>query len=88
MSQSSWQSINALKELEAFTRLPADIEAAPKRWKEWCEFEKPEQEKLPQDWKSKTAMQRLCIMVPPPSMVFFWGGGSGWEGTGRVFRVG
>jgi dynein heavy chain len=33
LSTTSWQRINALKEVEAFARLMPDMEAAPKRWK-------------------------------------------------------
>lgn len=32
------------------------------RWKKFIESESPEKEKFPGEWKSKTALQRLCIM--------------------------
>lgn len=33
-----------------------------KRWKKFVENEYPEKEKLPQEWKNKSALQRLCIL--------------------------
>ncbi|CAH8612156.1 unnamed protein product [Schistosoma mattheei] len=38
-----------------------DIEGSAKRWKKLVEGEAPEKEKLPQEWKSKTPLQILCI---------------------------
>lgn len=42
--------------------LDKDIEGSAKRWKKFTESEKPEREKFPQEWKNKTALQRLCMM--------------------------
>ena len=42
--------------------LDRDIEGSAKRWKKFCESELPEKEKFPQEWKNKTALQRLCMM--------------------------
>ncbi len=38
------------------------MEGSAKRWKKFVESETPEREKLPQEWKAKTGVQRLCIM--------------------------
>ncbi len=45
-----------------FRGLDKDIEGSAKRWKKFVETECPEREKLPQEWKNKTALQKLCIM--------------------------
>jgi hypothetical protein len=42
--------------------LDRDIESSPKRWKKLVECECPEREKFPQEWKNKTALQRLCML--------------------------
>lgn len=39
-----------------------DIETSSKRWKKFVETDCPEKEKFPQEWKNKTALQRLCMM--------------------------
>jgi len=62
LPDSNWHSVCALKDVEAFAMLSSDMQSSAKRWKEWIESEKPEQEKLPQDWKNKTHLQRLCIL--------------------------
>lgn len=48
--------------MQDFANLEKDIEGAEKRWKKFVESETPERESFPQDWKNKTAFQRLCIM--------------------------
>ncbi|MED6233698.1 Dynein heavy chain 9, axonemal [Ataeniobius toweri] len=48
--------------MEEFKHLDRDIQGSAKRWKKFVESECPEKEKLPQEWKSKTSLQRLCMM--------------------------
>ena len=48
--------------MEEFRNLDRDIEGSAKRWKKLAESEAPEKEKLPQEWKNKNALQRLCIL--------------------------
>ncbi|KAJ3220317.1 hypothetical protein HK099_004389 [Clydaea vesicula] len=65
LTHSSWQMIKALSSLpnnETFRSLASDIEGSAKQWKKYCENEVPENEKLPQEWKNKSAMQKLCIL--------------------------
>ncbi|KAJ3364693.1 hypothetical protein GGF32_001332 [Allomyces javanicus] len=62
LSTPSWQTIKALSNLEPFRLLPNDIEGSSKRWKKYCECEAPENENLPAEWKTKTPMQKLCIL--------------------------
>jgi dynein heavy chain len=57
-----WQTVKALSNLEPFRLLPNDIEGSSKRWKKYCECEAPENENLPAEWKTKTPMQKLCIL--------------------------
>jgi dynein heavy chain len=57
-----WGAIKYLSKIENFENLDHDIEGAAKRWKKFVESETPEREKFPQEWKNKTAFQRLCIM--------------------------
>eukprot|EP00741_Cyanophora_paradoxa_P005992 tig00000955_g5810.t1 len=51
LSDSSWNALLTLKEFEVFEALPADVEGSAKRWREWCELERPEKEPFPGDWK-------------------------------------
>ncbi|CAK8694647.1 unnamed protein product [Clavelina lepadiformis] len=62
LSNASWGSIKFLSEMEEFRNLDRDIEGSAKRWKKLAESEAPEKEKLPQEWKNKNALQKLCIM--------------------------
>uniref|UniRef100_A0A8C3PRY4 Dynein axonemal heavy chain 9 n=1 Tax=Calidris pygmaea TaxID=425635 RepID=A0A8C3PRY4_9CHAR len=62
LSNHSWGGIKALSSMEEFRNLDRDIEGSAKRWKKFVESECPEKEKFPQEWKNKSALQRLCIM--------------------------
>ena len=44
---SAWASALALRELEDYHSLPEDLVASAKRWREWMELERPEDEPLP-----------------------------------------
>ncbi|VDN97799.1 unnamed protein product [Rodentolepis nana] len=57
-----WGAIKSLTTLETFSNLDSDIEGSAKRWKKIVDSEKPENEQLPQDWKNKSNLQRLCIL--------------------------
>ncbi|KAL1129229.1 hypothetical protein AAG570_013758 [Ranatra chinensis] len=57
-----WGGVKALVQMDDFRGLDKDIEGSAKRWKKFVEGECPERDKFPQDWKNKTAFQRLCIM--------------------------
>ncbi|XP_068610643.1 dynein axonemal heavy chain 9 [Brachionichthys hirsutus] len=62
LSSHSWGGIKSLCSMEEFRNLDRDIEGSAKRWKKFVESECPEKEKFPQEWKSKTSLQRLCMM--------------------------
>ncbi|XP_064351341.1 dynein axonemal heavy chain 9 [Camelus dromedarius] len=62
LSRQAWGGIKALSSMEEFCNLDRDIEGSAKTWKKFVESECPEKEKLPQEWKSKTALQRLCVL--------------------------
>nr|XP_014350009.1 PREDICTED: dynein heavy chain 9, axonemal [Latimeria chalumnae] len=62
LSNQSWGGVKALSSMEEFRNLDRDIEGSAKRWKKFVESECPEKEKFPQEWKNKTALQRLCMM--------------------------
>ncbi|KAG7263012.1 hypothetical protein CRUP_036779 [Coryphaenoides rupestris] len=52
----------SLCSMEEFRNLDRDIEGSAKRWQKFAECECPEKEKFPQEWKSKTSLQKLCMM--------------------------
>ncbi|XP_053593671.1 dynein beta chain, ciliary [Microplitis demolitor] len=64
LSNAGWGGIKYLStcSMTEFRNLDRDIEGAAKRWKKFVESETPEKDKFPQEWKSKSALQRLCIM--------------------------
>ncbi|XP_043958392.1 dynein heavy chain 9, axonemal isoform X2 [Gambusia affinis] len=62
LSNQSWGGIKSLCSMDEFKHLDRDVQGSPKRWKKFVESECPEKEKFPQDWKSKTSLQRLCMM--------------------------
>ncbi|KAM5150816.1 dynein axonemal heavy chain 9 isoform 1-T1 [Callospermophilus lateralis] len=62
LSHQAWGGVKALSSMEEFSNLDRDIEGSAKSWKKFVESECPEKEKFPQEWKNKTALQRLCMM--------------------------
>uniref|UniRef100_A0A061SKG9 Flagellar outer dynein arm heavy chain beta n=1 Tax=Tetraselmis sp. GSL018 TaxID=582737 RepID=A0A061SKG9_9CHLO len=61
ISDSVWASVQALKELEDYSTLPDDLVGSAKRWKEWMELERPEDEPVPGDWKRMPEFERLLL---------------------------
>ncbi|CAL8306601.1 unnamed protein product [Boreogadus saida] len=62
LTNHSWGGIKSLSAMEEFRNLDRDIEGSAKRWQKFAECECPEREKFPQEWKSKTSLQKLCMM--------------------------
>ncbi|CAG0895270.1 unnamed protein product, partial [Cyprideis torosa] len=62
LSDANWGAVKMLASLDDFRNLDRDIEGSAKRWKKFVESEAPEKEKLPQEWKTKSSIQKLCIM--------------------------
>jgi len=56
-----WASVQALHEIEVYSALPDDIVGSAKRWKEWMELERPEEEPMPGDWKKLPPFQQLLL---------------------------
>ena len=67
-----WGGIKSLSNMTEFNNLDRDIEGSAKRWKKFVESECPEKEKFPQEWKSKTSLQKLCMMrgLRPDRMLY------------------
>ncbi|KAG1695800.1 hypothetical protein DVH05_019139 [Phytophthora capsici] len=51
LSESQWQSLQALITLTPFERFVSDLEESEPRFKEWYNSTSPELEKLPLDWR-------------------------------------
>ncbi|XP_015248307.1 PREDICTED: dynein heavy chain 9, axonemal [Cyprinodon variegatus] len=62
LSNHSWGGIKSLCTMDEFKHLDRDIQGSARPWKKYVESECPEKEKLPQEWKSKTPLQKLCMM--------------------------
>lgn len=61
ISDSVWGSVQALKELDDYQSLADDLIGSSKRWREWIELERPEDEPLPGDWKRMPEFDRLLL---------------------------
>ena len=61
MPDSAWASVQALKEIEEFGALPDDIIGSAKRWRDWMEVERPEEEPMPGEWKKLPSFAQLLI---------------------------
>ncbi|KAM9845080.1 LOW QUALITY PROTEIN: dynein axonemal heavy chain 11-like [Aulostomus maculatus] len=62
LSNSAWSAIKVMSFTDEFRGLDRDIEGSPKRWKKLVESECPEKEKFPQEWKTKSSLQKLIMM--------------------------
>ncbi|XP_078250276.1 dynein axonemal heavy chain 11-like [Pogona vitticeps] len=62
LSNFSWSAVKTMSFMDEFRGLDKDIEGSPKRWKKVVESECPEKEKFPQEWKTKSSLQKLILM--------------------------
>ncbi|GLH11964.1 Dynein heavy chain, cytoplasmic [Gryllus bimaculatus] len=62
LSNTNWGGVRSLSSKDEWRGLDRDIEVQAKRWKKFVESDCPEKEKFPQEWKNKTALQRLCML--------------------------
>ncbi|XP_042345657.1 dynein axonemal heavy chain 11 [Plectropomus leopardus] len=62
LSAHAWGAIKTISAMEDFNGLDKDIESSPKRWRKIVESSCPEKERLPQDWKNKSSLQKLIIL--------------------------
>jgi dynein heavy chain len=76
MSNSQIMALQALGHEDAFgAKLLIDIETGSRRWKEWVDSAAPESATLPQDWKHRSPLQKLCILraLRPDRLVYGFG---------------
>lgn len=64
ISEVAWGMINALSDLDEFTKLPSDLADSAPRFLEWFNAVQPENEKLPLDWRDldKRPFQKLLLI--------------------------
>lgn len=72
LTNTNWGVIKSLSLMMEFKNLDRDIEASAKRWRKFVDSEYPEKEKFPQEWKNKSAIQKLCVMraLRPDRMIY------------------
>ncbi|XP_018092353.2 dynein heavy chain 11, axonemal-like [Xenopus laevis] len=72
LSNSAWSAIKTMSFMDEFRGLDRDIEGSPKRWKKVVESECPERERLPQEWKAKSSLQKMIMMraIRPDRMTY------------------
>jgi dynein heavy chain len=61
MPDGTWAAVQSLKEIEEFGALPDDIIGSAKRWRDWVELERPEDEPMPGDWKKLPSFAQLLL---------------------------
>jgi dynein heavy chain, axonemal len=61
VSDTVWACVMALRELDDYSTLPDDLQGSAKRWREWLELERPEDEPLPGDWKRMSDFDQLLL---------------------------
>jgi dynein heavy chain len=62
MDDRAWASLQSLKQFELYERLPDEIIGSAKRFRDWYELERPEEQPLPGEWKKMPEFNRLLIM--------------------------
>ena len=66
LPDTAWYTVQYLASLDGcgFEKLPADLDEAPARFKEWFNHVSPEQEKLPLDWAGldKEPFKKLMVL--------------------------
>uniref|UniRef100_A0A8P0S8H0 Dynein axonemal heavy chain 11 n=1 Tax=Canis lupus familiaris TaxID=9615 RepID=A0A8P0S8H0_CANLF len=72
LTSQSWSALKAIALMEEFRGIDRDVEGSAKQWRKWAESECPEKEKLPQEWKKKSLIQKLIILraVRPDRMTY------------------
>ena len=61
IAQPNWECVQSLREVDGYDALPADLEGSAKRWREWMELERPEEEPMPGDWKKYPDFEKLLL---------------------------
>lgn len=62
LDDKAWATLQTLKQFELYERLPDEIVGSAKRFRDWYELERPEEQPLPGDWKKMPEFNRLLIM--------------------------
>ena len=62
LSDTNWGAIQSLKQIEGFESLADEIVASAKRFREWCENERPEDAPMPGEWKKIPEFNKLLII--------------------------
>merc|ERR1711871_290950 len=62
LSDGSWWACNSLSKLEGLENIANDLVTSHKRFKEWCDLEASEKEKLPLEYKTLPPMERMCFV--------------------------
>jgi dynein heavy chain len=64
LPKSAWDAVQALGDLEDFSRFPGDLVEAAPRFQEWYNAATPETEKLPLDWAGldKTPFLKMLVI--------------------------
>ena len=62
LANDAWLTCHALKEFDCFEKLPEDLVASAKRFREWYELERPEEVPYPGEWKKLPEFEKLLLM--------------------------
>jgi dynein heavy chain len=62
LPESAWLGLQALKEIQAFAKLPDDMDSSPEMWKRWYDLEKPELVDMPKDYKNLDEWKKILVL--------------------------
>ena len=62
LPESAWFGLQALKEIQAFAKLPDDMDSMPEMWKRWYDLEKPELVDMPKDYKNFDDWKKILVL--------------------------
>ena len=61
LGEANWEMVNSIREFEQYAALGDDLVGSAKRWREWMELERPEEEPMPGDWKKMEQFEQLLL---------------------------
>ena len=62
LPESAWLGLQALKRLQAFAKLPDDMDSSPEMWKRWYDLEKPELVDMPKEYKNLDDWKKMLVL--------------------------
>merc|ERR1711871_1807889 len=62
LPESAWFGLQALKDIQAFAKLPDEMDSSPDMWKRWYDLEKPELVEMPKDYRNFDDWKKILVL--------------------------